>query len=99
MNIQEIARLAHVSPATVSRVFSHHPSISAAVRSKVLDIAREHDYLPRFSQRQKNVVILTPYRSVYPVQSCVDMLMMALMQHLPVFDLESGAVFRGKCHE
>ena len=83
MNIQEIARLAHVSPATVSRVFSHHPSISAAVRAKVLEIAREHDYLPRFSLRQKNVVILTPYRSVYPVQSCVDMLMMGLMQHLP----------------
>ncbi|MEI6423830.1 MAG: LacI family DNA-binding transcriptional regulator, partial [Lentisphaerota bacterium] len=27
MKLQEIAKLAGVSPATVSRVFSHHPNI------------------------------------------------------------------------
>lgn len=30
-----------------------------------------------------DVVILTPYHSVYPVQSCVDMILMALTQELP----------------
>lgn len=83
MNIQEIAKLAGVSPATVSRVFSHHPGISEDVRNKVFDIARSHNYHPRFSQKQKNVVIITPYNSEFPAQSCVDMILMALMQKLP----------------
>ena len=83
MNIQEIARQAGVSPATVSRVFSHHPGIGADVRTRVLAIARKNGYHPRFSQRQKNVVIITPYNSDFPVQSCVDMILMALMQTLP----------------
>ena len=83
MNIQEIAKLAGVSPATVSRVFSHHPGISEDVRNKVFEIARKHDYHPRFSKKQKNVVIITPYNSDFPAQSCVDMILMALMRTLP----------------
>ncbi len=82
MNIQEIAHLAHVSPATVSRVFSHHP-VKEEIRRRVLEIARENHYHPRFSTRQRNVVIITPYDAVFPVQSCIDMLMMALAQVLP----------------
>lgn len=85
MNIQKIAQLAGVSPATVSRVFSHHTSVSEEVRQKVLDVARKHNYIPHLTPRQKNIVILTPYNSVYPVQSCVDMLLLALTQHLPEY--------------
>ena len=40
MKIQEIARLAGVSTATVSRVFSHHPSIRPEVREHVFAVAR-----------------------------------------------------------
>lgn len=83
MTIQEIAKLAGVSAATVSRVFSHHPGISDDIRQRVLDVSRKHKYHPRFSNRQKNVVIVTPYNSVFPVQSCVDMILMALTQILP----------------
>ncbi len=83
MNIQKIAELAGVSPATVSRVFSHHPGIGDAIRARVFEISRKHGYHPRFSNRQKNVVIITPYNSVFPVQSCVDMILMALTQILP----------------
>ncbi len=83
MTIQEIAKLSGVSPATVSRVFSHHPGIRPDVREHVLAVARRYDYHPRVSGKQKNVVIITPYNAVYPVQSCVDMLLMALTQTLP----------------
>lgn len=83
MTISEIARLAGVSTSTVSRVFSHHPNIREDVRTRVLAAAREHGYHPRLSSKQRNVVIVTPYDSVYPVQSCVDMILMALMRELP----------------
>ncbi|MCI5779241.1 MAG: LacI family transcriptional regulator [Lentisphaeria bacterium] len=83
MKIQEIADLAGVSPATVSRVFSHHPNVSAAVREKVFAVARDHAYHPRLSAKQRNVVIITPYTSAYPVQCCVEMILMALTRELP----------------
>ncbi len=83
MKIQEIAKLAGVSPSTVSRVFSHHPNIRDEIREKVLAVARKHAYHPRLSSRQRNVVIITPYSSVYPVQCCVEMILMALTRELP----------------
>lgn len=83
MTISEIARLAGVSTSTVSRVFSHHPNIREDVRDRVFQVAREHGYRPRLTSRQKNVVIITPYNSDYPVHSCVDMLLMALTRELP----------------
>ena len=83
VNIRKIAELAGVSPATVSRVFSHHPGIGEEIRAKVFEVSRKYGYHPRFANRQKNVVIVTPYNSVFPVQSCVDMILMALTQVLP----------------
>ena len=46
-SITEVARLAGVSPATASRVVSasDYP-VSAATRAKVLEAARELDYVP-----------------------------------------------------
>ena len=83
MKIQDIARLAGVSPSTVSRVFSHHPSISGEIRERVFAISKQHAYHPRLSTKQRNVVIITPYQSVYPVQCCVEMILMALTRELP----------------
>ncbi len=83
MKIQDIARLAGVSPSTVSRVFSHHPSISEEIRERVFAISKQHAYHPRLSTKQRNVVIITPYQSVYPVQCCVEMILMALTRELP----------------
>ena len=83
MKIGEIAKLAGVSPSTVSRVFNHHASISEEVREKVLAIAREHAYHPRLTAKQRNVVIITPYSSMYPPQCCVEMILMALTGELP----------------
>lgn len=83
MKIQEIAKLAGVSPSTVSRVFSHHPNISEEIRERVFAISRQYAYHPRLSNKQHNVVIITLYQSVYPVQCCVEMILMALTRELP----------------
>lgn len=83
MNIRKIAELAEVSPATVSRVFCRASGVSKEIAQRVLKVAAEHNYHPRISEKQKNVVLITPYNSVYPVQSCIDMLLMALTQELP----------------
>ena len=46
-SITDVARLAGVSTATVSRVVSESPyAVSAATRERVLDAARELDYVP-----------------------------------------------------
>lgn len=83
MKLQEIARLAKVSPATVSRVFSHHPNIRGEIRERVFSIAREHGYTPRLSTKQKNVVIILPDEVIYPIRNCLEMVMMALTRELP----------------
>ena len=84
MNIQQIAALAGVSISTVSRVFSHRQGVREDVRDRVMEIARDHNYRPRFTTRERNVVVITPYNTVFPVQSCVDMILMALAQTLPL---------------
>lgn len=83
MNIRKIAELTGVSPATVSRVFNRNSGVSEEIVQRVMKVAAECHYHPRISEKQKNVVLITPYNSVYPVQSCIDMLLMALTQELP----------------
>jgi LacI family transcriptional regulator len=83
MKLQDIARLAKVSPATVSRVFSHHPNIRPEIRQRVLLLAKEHGYFPRLSTKQKNVVIILPDEEIYPIRNCLEMVMMALTRELP----------------
>ncbi len=83
MKLQEIAKLAGVSPATVSRVFSHHPNIRSEVREHVFAIARKHNYHPRLSTKQRNVVIILPGDQIYPIRNCLEMVMMALTFVLP----------------
>ncbi len=82
MKIQEIAGLAGVSTATVSRVFSHHPNIRDEVREQVFAVARRCGYHPRLSARQRNIAVIAPYKSVYPVQSYVEMVLSELAHEL-----------------
>jgi LacI family transcriptional regulator len=83
MKIKDIAKLAGVSPATVSRVFSHHPNIRKEIRTKVLAIAKKHGYHPKVSSKQRNVVIILPEDEIYPIRNCLEMVMMALTLELP----------------
>lgn len=51
MNIDEIARLAGVSKATVSRVLNHSSVVRQETREKVLRIIEENDYIPSETAR------------------------------------------------
>lgn len=86
MKLQDVAKLAGVSSATVSRVFSHHPNIRDEVRQQVLDIAKKHGYHPKVSLKQRNVVIILPENEIYPIRNCLEMVMMALTLELPKRD-------------
>ena len=83
MKLQELADLAGVSPATVSRVFSHHPNVKREVRERVLALARKHRYHPRLPAKQRNVVLILPRSEIYPIRNCLEMVMMALTAVLP----------------
>ncbi|MDF3129108.1 LacI family DNA-binding transcriptional regulator [Kiritimatiellaeota bacterium B1221] len=76
--IQDIAREAGVSTATVSRVFSNHPNVKPGLREQVLLVARRHNYVPRVSSRRRTVMLITPSRAEHPIQSYVDMVLAKL---------------------
>ncbi len=46
LTIQDIARLAGVSKATVSRVINHKPDVDALTRQRVMQIMDEHGFVP-----------------------------------------------------
>lgn len=81
-SIQEIARLARVSTATVSRVFSNHPNVKSEVRERVLTVAASEGYHPRLSRRRRSVLLITPSRVEYPVQNYVEMVVSYLASEL-----------------
>jgi LacI family transcriptional regulator len=83
MTIREIAKLAGVSPSTVSRVFNHHPNIRPEVRDKVFAISMANDYHPKLSIKQRNVVIILPEDEIYPIRNCLEMVMLSLTLELP----------------
>ncbi|AHK47258.1 putative transcriptional regulator PurR (plasmid) [Ensifer adhaerens OV14] len=51
---KQLAKLAGVSSATISRAFSSDARISAATRNRILSIAQEHDYQPNALARSLN---------------------------------------------
>ena len=66
MNIYDIAKLADVSIATVSRVVNNSPKVSAKTKEKVLAIMKENEYTPNAFARglglgtMKTVGIICP---------------------------------------
>lgn len=66
MTIQEVARLAGVSVATVSRVLNDSPLVKEKTRAKVMDVIRKFDYQPNLLGRDlrraetMKVLVLTP---------------------------------------
>ena len=46
LTIQDIARLAGVSKASVSRVLNRHPSVSAELHERVMRIVQEYQFIP-----------------------------------------------------
>ena len=50
--IRDVAKLANVGIATVSRVLNHHPAVKEETRQKVLAAIAELDYVPHEAARQ-----------------------------------------------
>jgi len=46
MNIRDIARIADVTPGTVSKVLNNYPDISEATRQRVIQVINEYQYKP-----------------------------------------------------
>jgi LacI family transcriptional regulator len=51
ITIKDIAKMANVTPATVSMVLNNKAKISAETRQKILDLVREYNYVPNLSAR------------------------------------------------
>ncbi|MGI6153865.1 MAG: LacI family DNA-binding transcriptional regulator [Christensenellaceae bacterium] len=69
--IRQIAQLAGVSTATVSRVLNSPESTTEAVRKKVMDVVEEYDYVPNQSAKnlfsgQANSIALFVYDMANP---------------------------------
>lgn len=52
MNSTEIAKIAHVSRSTVSRVLNHHPGVSQKMRERVEAVIYEYNYVPDAAARK-----------------------------------------------
>ncbi len=74
MNIRDIARLADVTPGTVSKVLNNYPDISEATRQRILQIIKENQYAPKGKARAAKetsegsrigLVVESVYNSVY----------------------------------
>lgn len=46
LNIDKVAKLAHVSRSVVSRVLNNHPNVSNEAKTRVLKIVQEYNYRP-----------------------------------------------------
>lgn len=72
MNIRDIARIANVTPGTVSKVLNDYPDISEATRQHVLKIIEENQYDPSANSRsaksispQIGLVVESVYNGLY----------------------------------
>jgi DNA-binding LacI/PurR family transcriptional regulator len=54
MNIKEIAQVAGVSVATVSRVLNHPETVAPKTRERILNIMNQMDYKPNWFARGLN---------------------------------------------
>ena len=46
LNIDKVAKLAHVSRSVVSRVLNNHPNVSDVARERVMNIVKKYNYRP-----------------------------------------------------
>lgn len=66
LTIQDIARLAGVSKASVSRVLNRHPSVSAELQERVMRIVQEYQFVPNVTAtglaggKTRLIGVLTP---------------------------------------
>ena len=72
MNIKEIAQLAGVSVATISRVLNHPEQVLPETRERVLAIMEANDYTPNWFARGLNLGRTNTIALLLPnIQSCL----------------------------
>jgi DNA-binding LacI/PurR family transcriptional regulator len=86
-NIADIARIAGVSPGTVSRALSGSGMISAATRERIREIAREHEFTPNALARNLRIQRTGAIGVVIPLghdvgQHISDPFFMTMLAHL-----------------
>lgn len=77
MNIRDIARIAGVTPGTVSKVLNNYPDISDSTRQHVLAVIEEHQYDPKANAKAPKsapsnrigLVVEGVYNGVYSIFS------------------------------
>ncbi len=55
VTIKDIARICGVGVATVSRALNDHPDINPATKQKILDVVKEHGFVPNNSARNLKI--------------------------------------------
>lgn len=74
ITIKDIARLANVSPATVSKALNNKPDVAEATRKRILEVARAHHFTPNVfgqtlkSRKTQNIGLIF-CREPYPLSS------------------------------
>ena len=87
MNIYDIAKLANVSIATVSRVVNDSPKVSQKTKEKVLAVMKENEYTPNAFARglglgtMKTVGIICPNISDTYMAKAISYLENSLHDH------------------
>lgn len=51
LNIDKVAKLAHVSRSVVSRVLNDHPNVSDVARNRVMKVVKKYNYKPNLAAR------------------------------------------------
>lgn len=83
MNIRDIARLANVTPGTVSKVLNNYPDISENTRQYVMKIIEENKYVPRKNARSPRQNAKTP-RIALGMEGLADWLHQAMAKMLSI---------------
>lgn len=82
---KDVAQLAKVSPATVSRVFNKQAQVSKSICQRVMQAAQELDYTPPSANRHHIIALLLPdsQRHAYNgyVWSCTSQLIDEIVAH------------------
>lgn len=83
MNIRDIARLANVTPGTVSKVVNNYPEISESTRQHVLKIIEQYQYVPSNSARQLKLAMPIPQVGLV-IEGCTNLVYELIGENLGI---------------
>jgi len=81
-NIKEIARIAGVSPTTISRVFNKRPYVKEEIRKRVIEVAKKLNYSPKQTARKINLGVLIEGVEEINIRGYESMLLTTIAKHI-----------------